>query len=200
MAIGATTNIRKGRWWLQHRKNSTVSLRFSGITGNQEFWRETRRFALRSMRDFGLGKQSLDQRIKNEGLTLAEQFRGRNGQGFDPQDDLTKAVSNIICSIAFGKRYYYVFTNPGPPKISVKDPGFPKRWCANHTGVCTNQLLPSATKVMFLQVCVCPRGVGVVSQHVDPVHLFLSLSSETEFRQKPQPIAVSAVACININL
>ena len=35
---------------------------------------------------------------------------------------------------------------------------------------------------------------------VDPVHLFLSLSSETEFRQKPPPIAVSAVACININL
>ena len=84
---------------------------FSGIIGNQGFWRETRRFAHRSMRDFGLGKQSLDERIKNEALTLAEQFRGRNGQVFDPQDDLSKAVSNIICSIAFGKRYYYVFTN-----------------------------------------------------------------------------------------
>ena len=36
--------------------------------------------------------------------------------------------------------------------------------------------------------------------HVDPVHLFLSLSSETEFCRKPPPIALSAVACININL
>ena len=35
---------------------------------------------------------------------------------------------------------------------------------------------------------------------VDPVHLFLSLSSESEFRRKPPPIALSAVACININL
>ena len=35
---------------------------------------------------------------------------------------------------------------------------------------------------------------------VDPVHLFLSLSSETEFRRKPLPIALSAVACMNINL
>ena len=32
---------------------------------------------------------------------------------------------------------------------------------------------------------------------VDPVHLFLSLSSETEFRRKPLPIAVSAVAYAN---
>ena len=87
---------------------------FSGITGNQGFWRETRRFALRSMRDFGLGKQSLDERIKNEALSLAERFRGRNGHAFDPQDDLSKAVSNIICSIAFGKRYYCVFTNSEP--------------------------------------------------------------------------------------
>ena len=35
---------------------------------------------------------------------------------------------------------------------------------------------------------------------VDPVHLFLSLSSESEFPQKPLPIALSSVACININL
>ena len=38
------------------------------------------------------------------------------------------------------------------------------------------------------------------SEDVDPVHLFLSLSSESEFRRKPLPIALSAVACIIINL
>ena len=63
-----------------------------------------RRFALRSMRDFGLGKQSLHERIKNEALTLAEQFYNKNGQPFDPLDDICKAVSNIVCSITFGKR------------------------------------------------------------------------------------------------
>ena len=35
---------------------------------------------------------------------------------------------------------------------------------------------------------------------VDPVHLFLSLSLETVFRQKPPPIAISAVANMNINV
>ena len=35
---------------------------------------------------------------------------------------------------------------------------------------------------------------------VDPVRLFLSLSSETEFRRKPPPIALSAVADMNIDV
>ena len=77
---------------------------FLGIPFNQGSWRETRRFALRCMKDFGLGKQSLDKRITTEALTLAEQFYGTKGQAFDPQDDLCKAVSNIICSTTFGKR------------------------------------------------------------------------------------------------
>ena len=43
----------------------------------------------------------------------------------------------------------------------------------------------------------CQRMGG---KNVDPVHLFLSLSSESEFHWKPPPMALSAVACININL
>ena len=35
---------------------------------------------------------------------------------------------------------------------------------------------------------------------VDPVHLFLSLSLETVFRWKPPPIAISAVANMNIDV
>ena len=35
---------------------------------------------------------------------------------------------------------------------------------------------------------------------MDPVHLFLSLSLETVFCQKPLPIAILAVANMNINV
>ena len=75
-----------------------------GIPFNQGSWRQARRFALQSMKNFGLGKELLDKRITDEALTLAKQFYGRNSQAFDPQDDLCKAVSNIICSTTFGKR------------------------------------------------------------------------------------------------
>ena len=40
----------------------------------------------------------------------------------------------------------------------------------------------------------------ICNDYVDPVHLFLSLSLETVFRRKPLPIAVSAVANMNINV
>ena len=56
------------------------------------------------MRDFGLGKHSIDERIQDEAGVLVEQFRRQNGRPFDPKADLIKAVSNIICSITFGKR------------------------------------------------------------------------------------------------
>ena len=56
------------------------------------------------MRDFGLGKQALDERIKEEAIALIEEFRSQRGQPFDPQEAVTKTVSNIICSITFGKR------------------------------------------------------------------------------------------------
>ena len=56
------------------------------------------------MRDFGLGKHSIDERIQDEAGVLVEQFRRQNARPFDPKADLIKAVSNIICSITFGKR------------------------------------------------------------------------------------------------
>ena len=56
------------------------------------------------MRDFGLGKQSLEERIQEEAIALSEQFQSKQGQPFDPTEFVTKTVSNIICSIAFGKR------------------------------------------------------------------------------------------------
>ena len=56
------------------------------------------------MRDFGLGKQSIEERIQDEVQMLTEQFQNKNGRAFDPTDDIVKTVSNVICSITFGKR------------------------------------------------------------------------------------------------
>ena len=64
----------------------------------------TRGVTLHSMRDFGLGKQSLDERIQDEAIALVKEFRDKNGTAFDPQQDIIKAISKIICSVTFGKR------------------------------------------------------------------------------------------------
>ena len=57
------------------------------------------------MKDFGLGKHSIDERIQDEAASLVEIFHQKSNTAFDPQDDITKSIGNIICSITFGKRY-----------------------------------------------------------------------------------------------
>ncbi|XP_048362064.1 cytochrome P450 2J2-like isoform X2 [Sphaerodactylus townsendi] len=80
---------------------------FGLINSNGSIWKEQRRFALSTLRNFGLGKRSLEQQIKEETQFLTEAIRDERGQPFDPHFQINNAVSNIICSLTFGDRYDY---------------------------------------------------------------------------------------------
>ncbi|XP_067864092.1 cytochrome P450 2D6-like isoform X2 [Heptranchias perlo] len=71
------------------------------------WWREQRKFSLSALRNYGLGKKSLEMRIVEEAGFLNEIFEGENGLPFDPHFSLNNATSNIICSIVFGNRFEY---------------------------------------------------------------------------------------------
>ncbi|XP_003411201.2 cytochrome P450 2J2-like [Loxodonta africana] len=74
---------------------------------NGQEWKEQRRFALRTLRDLGLGKTRLEERIQEEAHHLIEAIEEEKGQPFDPHFKINKAASNIICSITFGERFEY---------------------------------------------------------------------------------------------
>lgn len=70
-----------------------------------DVWRDTRRFALMSLRDFGVGKTSLEERIQDEADLLMAEIRACNGRPFVPRKFLAMAVMNIMCGIVRGSRY-----------------------------------------------------------------------------------------------
>ncbi|ELK07953.1 Cytochrome P450 2D14 [Pteropus alecto] len=59
------------------------------------------------MRNFGLGKKSLEQWVTKEATCLCAAFADQAGRPFSPKVLLNKAVSNAIASLIFGCRFEY---------------------------------------------------------------------------------------------
>ncbi|KAM9325625.1 cytochrome P450 2G1-like [Gastrophryne carolinensis] len=77
------------------------------ISSQGNRWRQLRRFSLSTLRNFGLGKHSIEERIKEECSILVQELRTHKGIQFDPAIIISKAVSNVISFVVFGKRFQY---------------------------------------------------------------------------------------------
>ncbi|XP_054865443.1 cytochrome P450 2F2-like isoform X2 [Amphiprion ocellaris] len=70
-------------------------------------WREHRRFALMTLRNFGLGKKSMEERIHDEIQHTIKTLDESIGKTLCPQVMFHNVASNIICQVLFGTRYEY---------------------------------------------------------------------------------------------
>ncbi|EDL24226.1 mCG1050560, partial [Mus musculus] len=70
-------------------------------------WKTLRRFSLATMKEFGMGKRSVEERIKEEAQCLVEELKKYQGVPLDPTFLFQCITANIICSIVFGERFDY---------------------------------------------------------------------------------------------
>ncbi|XP_037053590.1 cytochrome P450 2D28-like [Peromyscus leucopus] len=70
-------------------------------------WREQRKFSVSTMRNFGLGKKSLEQWVTDEAGHLRDAFADQAGRPFNPNAILDKATCNVISSLIFARRFEY---------------------------------------------------------------------------------------------
>uniref|UniRef100_A0A8C6G014 unspecific monooxygenase n=1 Tax=Moschus moschiferus TaxID=68415 RepID=A0A8C6G014_MOSMO len=100
----------RGRFPVNEKTRKGHGILFS----NGKIWKETRRFSLMTLRDFGMGKRSIEDRVQEEAHCLVEELRKTNGLPCDPTFILGCAPCNLICSIIFQNRFEYkdqVFLN-----------------------------------------------------------------------------------------
>lgn len=77
------------------------------IFSHGERWKVMRRFTLMTLRNFGMGKRSLEERVQKEAQCLVKELRKMEAQPFDPTFILGCAPCNVICSILFNEHFQY---------------------------------------------------------------------------------------------
>ncbi|XP_069832010.1 cytochrome P450 2K4-like isoform X2 [Dendropsophus ebraccatus] len=77
------------------------------VLSTGENWKVMRRFALSTLRDYGMGKRTIEEKIIEESQCLVQKLKTYEGKPFDNVTSIYAAVTNIIVAILLNKRFDY---------------------------------------------------------------------------------------------
>ena len=77
------------------------------VSTSGHLWKQQRTFTLNALRHFGFGKRSIESKIVEEAGFFVEVLEKNKGLPVCNEDSIREAISNVTCSIVFGKRFSY---------------------------------------------------------------------------------------------
>lgn len=77
------------------------------VSANGDIWREQRKFVHSVLREFGMGKSIIEDKIHEELPYFLAELDKHVGHPHNPAHIIQTTVSNLICSISYGQRYEY---------------------------------------------------------------------------------------------
>ncbi|XP_068236051.1 cytochrome P450 2U1-like [Palaemon carinicauda] len=92
-----------------HRPRGTVlNFIMSGkgiVDAEDQVWRDSRRFTLHILRDFGMGKSTVEAYVNRELHDFLEAIQKKVGQPYDIHYDVATSILNIVWHMFVGKRF-----------------------------------------------------------------------------------------------
>ncbi|EGW04814.1 Cytochrome P450 2C5 [Cricetulus griseus] len=80
---------------------------FGIVFSSGKIWKTMRRFSLVTLRNFGMGQRSIEERVQEEARYMVGELRKTNGSPCNPTFILGCGPCNVICSIVFQNRFDY---------------------------------------------------------------------------------------------
>ncbi|XP_013856633.1 cytochrome P450 2K1, partial [Austrofundulus limnaeus] len=77
------------------------------ILSNGDSWKEMRRFAFTTLKDFGMGRKMSEEIITEECGYLIKEFEQFEGKTFNNSQLISYSTSNVISALMFGNRFEY---------------------------------------------------------------------------------------------
>ena len=102
--------VRKGEYFSDRPQVFIIDLitNHKGIIGSSgDVWKEQRKLTLSTLRHLGMGKNVLEVNIVREATALVEELNKTSAEVIDVNELISTAVSNVLSSIVFGKRYEF---------------------------------------------------------------------------------------------
>ncbi|XP_066451574.1 cytochrome P450 2C14-like isoform X2 [Eleutherodactylus coqui] len=94
-----------------NRPITPVNVQLAGNNGvimsNGENWKVMRRFTISTLRDYGMGRKTIENRITEEAECLVQKLKSYEGKPFDNLTCINAAAANIIVSILLSRRFEY---------------------------------------------------------------------------------------------